>query len=374
MRFGHNRSYEPDVDLAASLLGDRVSLAVGPSTWFGVTHHRLAITAAAAERRIHLTERKWTASPEVSVVVALEVVSVTWFTIEKPQEGHRYTHNPREYTEGIPYVNRALNLSLPRSLTFTITTETVVAIDAPGCGPSLGGSMSEMEGGHQIVGRSPAEDTEMGSRLREVRRSRHRTLREVAEAAGISESFLSQVERAKVSASVATLRRSPWSSVSRLATSFKSSVKATHRVAGRKPTGAYFWRLWPQIPPSHGAGTGVRSLMGEFDPGGSTGDEPYSHGDSEEFMLIVEGAVQFQLGGEIISLGADDFMVYRSSVPHRLVADPSWVLGCSGSLVRRASEPDRAMFTLTTTRDNSLFTITTETVVSIDSLGRCAPT
>ena len=62
--------------------------------------------------------------------------------------------------------------------------------------------------------------------------------------------------------------------------------------------------------------------MGEFDPGGSTGDEPYSHGDSEEFMLILEGSVQFQLGSEIISLSADDSMVYRSSIPHRLVADP----------------------------------------------------
>ena len=61
--------------------------------------------------------------------------------------------------------------------------------------------------------------------------------------------------------------------------------------------------------------------MGEFDPGGSTGDEPYSHGDSEEFMLILEGSVKFQLGGEIISLGTNDSMVYRSSTPHRLVAD-----------------------------------------------------
>ena len=265
MRFGHNRSYEPDVDLATSLLGDRVSLAVGPSTWFGVTHHRLAITGEAAERRIHLTERKWTASPEVSVVVALEVVSVTWFTIEKPQEGHRYTHNPREYTEGIPYVNRALNLSLPRSLDLHYYYRN--------CGSNRGARVRTITSGASMSGLeetgigtsagAPAEDAEVGSRLRGVRRSQHRTLREVADAAGISESFLSQVERAKVSASVATLRRiavvlrchgrRPLS---------RDSVKATHRAASRKPTCAYLWRLWPQIPSSHGTGTSVRQPDG----------------------------------------------------------------------------------------------------------------
>lgn len=52
-----------------------------------------------------------------------------------------------------------------------------------------------------------ADESEIGSRLREVRHSQYRTLREVAVAAEVSESFLSQVERAKVSASVATLQR-----------------------------------------------------------------------------------------------------------------------------------------------------------------------
>jgi mannose-6-phosphate isomerase-like protein (cupin superfamily) len=39
----------------------------------------------------------------------------------------------------------------------------------------------------------------------------------------------------------------------------------------------------------------------------------------------LDGAAQFQLGEESISLGPNDSMVYRSSIPHRLVADP--VLG-----------------------------------------------
>jgi len=56
----------------------------------------------------------------------------------------------------------------------------------------------------------------------------------------------------------------------------------------------------------------------EFEPGGSTGDEPYTHGDSEELLLVLSGHVHFQLGEDVFSLSAGDSIDYRSSVPHRL--------------------------------------------------------
>src|SRR5947208_11394138 len=48
---------------------------------------------------------------------------------------------------------------------------------------------------------------DLGERLRAIRLLRRRTLREVAEAAGVSESFLSQLERGRSNASVASLQR-----------------------------------------------------------------------------------------------------------------------------------------------------------------------
>src|SRR4051812_35263730 len=50
-------------------------------------------------------------------------------------------------------------------------------------------------------------DVDVGERLRTLRSLRRLTLREVAERAGLSESFLSQVERGRASASIAPLRR-----------------------------------------------------------------------------------------------------------------------------------------------------------------------
>jgi mannose-6-phosphate isomerase-like protein (cupin superfamily) len=55
-----------------------------------------------------------------------------------------------------------------------------------------------------------------------------------------------------------------------------------------------------------------------FDPGGSTGDEPYTHGDSEELLLVLTGRVHVQLGSELLDLSTGDSVNYRSSTPHRV--------------------------------------------------------
>src|ERR1700758_654282 len=53
----------------------------------------------------------------------------------------------------------------------------------------------------------PAETPALGERLRAIRRLRRRTLNDIAARAGVSESFLSQLERGRTSASVASLQR-----------------------------------------------------------------------------------------------------------------------------------------------------------------------
>ncbi len=59
-------------------------------------------------------------------------------------------------------------------------------------------------------------------------------------------------------------------------------------------------------------------IAAEFEPGGSTGDEPYTHGDSEELLLVIEGTVHVQLDTEVHELRAGDSVHYRSSTPHRV--------------------------------------------------------
>jgi len=59
-------------------------------------------------------------------------------------------------------------------------------------------------------------------------------------------------------------------------------------------------------------------VVARFEPGGSTGDEPYTHGDSEELLVVVEGRVHVQLGPDVFDVEAGDSVHYESSTPHRV--------------------------------------------------------
>jgi mannose-6-phosphate isomerase-like protein (cupin superfamily) len=165
--------------------------------------------------------------------------------------------------------------------------------------------------------------TDVGSRLREARRAQNRTLKEVAEAAEISESFLSQVERARVSASVATLHRIAVALGVTIGDLFEDRPRRQASVleAASRPTmtfGVFGRKFLLHTAPDRA----FDSCLCEFDPGGSTGDEQYAHGDSEELLLVLEGSAIFYLGDDLMTLNPDDSIIYRSSTPHRLVADP----------------------------------------------------
>jgi transcriptional regulator with XRE-family HTH domain len=159
---------------------------------------------------------------------------------------------------------------------------------------------------------------ELGERLRAIRQLRRKTLKDVAGAAGISESFLSQLERGRTNATIATLQR--------LATALGIDVSdlfgataARPRVLRREALDFVAWGesgrkalLTPK--PFHS----LEVVVARFEPGGSTGDEPYTHGDSEELLIVVEGSVHVQLGAEVFEVEAGDSVHYESSTPHRV--------------------------------------------------------
>lgn len=170
-------------------------------------------------------------------------------------------------------------------------------------------------------GESVVQVTEaaLGERLRAIRLLRRRTLKEVADAAGVSESFISQLERGRSNPSVASLQR-----ISAALGLEVSDLLATNglprpRVLRREAREPIVWGhlgrkslLTPK--PFHS----LEVIAAEFDPGGSTGDEPYTHGDSEELLLVIEGRVHVQLGTDVYELRAGDSVHYRSSTPHRV--------------------------------------------------------
>src|SRR5690242_21197963 len=120
-----------------------------------------------------------------------------------------------------------------------------------------------------------AVHVELGERLRAIRHLRRKTLKEVAGAAGLSESFLSQLERGRTNATIATLQR--------LATALGIDVSdlfgsgsARPRVLRRTALDFVGWGLLGRKAlltpkPFHS----LEVVVARFEPGGSTGDEPY---------------------------------------------------------------------------------------------------
>ena len=162
-------------------------------------------------------------------------------------------------------------------------------------------------------------DVDVGERLRAIRRLRRLTLRDVAERAGVSESFVSQVERGRASPSVASLQRIAAALGLAVSDLFAENGGDRPRVLRRDDRRSIGFGTGRKVlltpkPLQH-----LEVVVAEFDPGGSTGEEAYAHGDSEELFLVVAGRVRIHLGGESYELGPGDCVQYRSSAPHRVV-------------------------------------------------------
>jgi transcriptional regulator with XRE-family HTH domain len=160
---------------------------------------------------------------------------------------------------------------------------------------------------------------DVGDRLRAIRQLRRKTLREVAERAGLSESFLSQVERGRTNVSISSLQRIAAALGVDVSDVFARDAAGTPRVVHRGERelvtfGSQARKALLTPKPFHS----VEVVAAEFEPGGTTGEEPYAHGDSEEVFFVVSGIVELDLDGESYELGPGDSAQYRSSTLHRV--------------------------------------------------------
>jgi transcriptional regulator with XRE-family HTH domain len=159
---------------------------------------------------------------------------------------------------------------------------------------------------------------QLGERLRAIRQLRRRTLREVATAAEISESFLSQLERGRTNATIATLQRLSGALGIDVSDLFAATAGRPRVLRSEAREFVSWGRLGRKALLTPKPFHSLEVVVARFEPGGSTGDEPYTHGSSEELLIVVEGRVHVQLGTEIHDVAAGDSVHYESSTPHRV--------------------------------------------------------
>ena len=161
-------------------------------------------------------------------------------------------------------------------------------------------------------------DLELGPLLRRLRTSRGLTLRELATSAGMTESFLSQVERGVATPSIASVQRIARGlglSIADLFAEVESAgqlVRAAERRRIQYPgLGAVDEFL------TRGKGGRLQVIMSTVEPGGGTGEEPYTHDSDEEVVIVLEGELDLWVGEEHFHLGEGDALTHSSRVPHR---------------------------------------------------------
>src|SRR6476620_9803336 len=145
-------------------------------------------------------------------------------------------------------------------------------------------------------------EVDVGERLRRLRRSRRATLRTVAERSGLSESFLSQVERGRSSASIESLRRVADALGVSMADLFEPGGLPGPRVLRRDERPALSFGV-----------LGKKLLLTP---------RPLHH------LEVFAG----ELEGELFDLEPGDSIDYRSSTPHRIsntgqdLAEVMWII------------------------------------------------
>ena len=162
--------------------------------------------------------------------------------------------------------------------------------------------------------------THLGAALREARARRRMTLRQLADATSLSESFLSQLERGLTQASVASLRLICEALGVNVGDLFDRKGGSGARVLREtaRPALSFGHQATKQLlTPNPAENLEVFSV--QFEVSGSTGDEQYTHGDSDELILVQSGSVKLELGEGVFLLETGDSIVFRSSVPHRVV-------------------------------------------------------
>jgi quercetin dioxygenase-like cupin family protein len=158
------------------------------------------------------------------------------------------------------------------------------------------------------------------------------TLKELAVRAGVTESFLSQVEREVTSPSIATVRRIARALGLAIAELFvedapRGSVvrRSERRRIAYPGLGAIDEFLTSDM------NARLQVIVSEIEPGGGTGDEPYMHESDEEVVVVLSGRLELWVADEHHVLEEGDSITYSSRLPHRNVNPgngPATVLFC----------------------------------------------
>jgi transcriptional regulator with XRE-family HTH domain len=161
-------------------------------------------------------------------------------------------------------------------------------------------------------------EVDLGARIRALRLARRSTLRQLAAEAAVTESFLSQVERGVASPSIASVQRIARALGATIAELFEADERAGSLVRVHERRRIVYQGLGAVDEFLTRATDGrLQVILSTIEPGGGTGDEPYTHESDEEVVIVLEGSLDLWVGPEHYRLEAGDAVTHSSRIPHR---------------------------------------------------------
>ena len=191
------------------------------------------------------------------------------------------------------------------------------------------------------------DGTRIGAQLRAARLAARMSMAEVAEQAGLTKGFVSKLERDLANVSVASLIRL----CDALGVSVGSLFQAPKGEVVRRgayPPINFGGRKMTEYLLTPSGEKRVQAILSDIEPGGGSGDEPYSLPADVEFVFVLAGQLQVTVAGEQVTLEQGDAFTFPAGTRHTFRARPAGgphpgALGRLARLARRApSTPSRS--------------------------------
>jgi len=158
----------------------------------------------------------------------------------------------------------------------------------------------------------------LGEKIRRKRKGKNLTLKEMAERVGLTQGFLSQVERGLTEPSITSLRRIAHTLDVPIFYFLMDEAKSDpvirkneRRVLEFPDSHLTFELLSPDLNRS------IEMMMARLEPGAVTCDVPLTH-PGEENIVVLQGSMKIQVGEEVYFLEEGDSIYYFSSIPHKI--------------------------------------------------------
>jgi transcriptional regulator with XRE-family HTH domain len=155
----------------------------------------------------------------------------------------------------------------------------------------------------------------VGARVRSLRRERGLTIEQLAAATGLTKGFISQLERDRTAPSLSSIARICDALGVRLSHIFeREPAPALVRQNERSLVDTYFPTENHLL--SSRDEERFQAIESVVAPGAGAGDELYSLPGEMEFVYVLAGTIQLQVGDETHVLEEGDALTYPLSKPH----------------------------------------------------------